>query len=69
MEFFETLKGCKSIQESLTLLSSYIQITPKIQKAIDFATQAHKDQYRKSGEPYIIHPICVAGIVAFFGGD
>ena len=69
MEFFETLKGCRSIQESQALLSSCIQITPKIQKAINFATEAHKEQYRKSGEPYIIHPICVASIVAFYGGD
>ncbi|WP_305862261.1 RelA/SpoT family protein [Helicobacter cholecystus] len=69
MDFFETLKRCKSIQESQALLSSYIQITPKIQKAINFATEAHQEQYRKSGEPYIVHPLCVASIVAFYGGD
>src|SRR5690625_1352105 len=34
-----------------------------IRRAYDFAEQAHKDQYRKSGEAYIIHPIQVAGIL------
>ncbi len=35
-----------------------------IRKAFDIAADAHKDQRRKTGEPYIYHPIAVAKLVA-----
>lgn len=34
-----------------------------IQKAFEVAREAHKGQFRKSGEPYIIHPLCVGLIL------
>lgn len=34
-----------------------------VQKAFDFANDAHKDVRRRSGDPYILHPIAVAKIV------
>ncbi len=36
----------------------------RIRKAFEFAREAHSHQRRKSGEPYIIHPVNVARIVA-----
>lgn len=35
-----------------------------VRNAYELAAEAHKDQKRKTGEPYIIHPIAVARIVA-----
>ncbi len=35
-----------------------------IRKAFEIAKEAHKDQRRKTGEPYIYHPLAVAKIVA-----
>ena len=42
---------------------------PLIQEAITYADQQHKEQKRKVGSPYIIHPLAVAAIVAEFGLD
>lgn len=36
----------------------------RLRSAFEFAREAHSPQKRKSGEPYIIHPVCVARIVA-----
>ncbi len=41
----------------------------KIKKAYDIAKDAHKDQKRRSGEPYIMHPVAVAQILFDFGMD
>ena len=40
-----------------------------IQRAFEYADEKHKKQLRKSGEPYIIHPLAVAEIVAEIGLD
>ena len=40
-----------------------------VEKAYYFAENAHKEQKRESGEPYIIHPLAVAEILADMGMD
>ncbi|HEY5524581.1 MAG TPA: bifunctional (p)ppGpp synthetase/guanosine-3',5'-bis(diphosphate) 3'-pyrophosphohydrolase [Clostridium sp.] len=40
-----------------------------VKKAYSFADEAHKSQMRESGEPYIIHPVDVAEILAELGMD
>ena len=42
---------------------------PMIIKAFEIANRLHNGQMRKSGEPYIIHPIAVSKILASFGMD
>jgi len=41
----------------------------ELEHAIDFATKAHEGQKRKSGEPYIIHPLSVAATLVDWGMD
>lgn len=50
------LKACKKVRDKGD--------TKLIRKAFDIAVDAHKDMRRKSGEPYIYHPIAVARITA-----
>ena len=41
----------------------------ELEMAVDIASQAHKGQKRRSGEPYIIHPLSVANILIEWGMD
>ena len=62
-------------QEGLDILLSIVKnaYTPEeieeVKKAYEYASEAHKDQVRLSGEPYIVHPLSVSIITARLGMD
>jgi RelA/SpoT family (p)ppGpp synthetase len=59
-----------TIEEAEKLLSSYHPApTPFFYTALNLAKVAHASQVRKSGEPYIVHPILVAAITALVSND
>jgi len=67
------VKDPKDYEDSEVLYNQLIETIKKyhpttdfgdIKKAYDMAFAAHKDQKRRSGEPYIIHPVSVAIILA-----
>ena len=55
-----------SIEELSTTLQTYLTSAQvnQIQRAYFYAEQAHEGQRRRSGEPYVTHPLAVAGILA-----
>lgn len=63
MEYKEIDKGVEDLLGTLSRRLSTEDIC-RIRTAYELAREAHKEQRRKSGEPYIIHPIAVARIVA-----
>ncbi len=63
------MKHLHDVDASISYLFSHINSTPLLQKALEYSIEAHKLQFRKSGEPYIIHPILVASIVASISAD
>ena len=52
-------------------LSDYLdpKKVKQVNKAYDFACEAHSGQYRSSGDPYVTHPIAVASILGNFRMD
>lgn len=60
-----------TIQDVLDVVATYMneENVQFIERAYIAARDAHEGQFRKSGEPYIIHPIQVAGILAHLQMD
>ncbi len=65
----EKIKHLRDVDSASSYLFSQIPPTKFLKQALDFSIEAHKEQFRKSGEPYIVHPILVASIVVALTGD
>ncbi|OHD84252.1 MAG: bifunctional (p)ppGpp synthase/hydrolase, partial [Sulfuricurvum sp. RIFCSPLOWO2_02_43_6] len=65
----EKVTGINDVEGAVAHLYKHINPSIAIQNALTFSKQAHHNQFRKSGEPYIVHPVLVASIVANMTGD
>jgi len=65
----ECLATCRTDRQPSEAAPSEQPDACQVAEAFDFAYQLHEGQYRKSGEPYIAHPIAVAGLLRELGGD
>ncbi|MEE1321486.1 MAG: bifunctional (p)ppGpp synthetase/guanosine-3',5'-bis(diphosphate) 3'-pyrophosphohydrolase [Acutalibacteraceae bacterium] len=65
-QLYET--GFDKLCENLKNIFS-VEDMERVNRAYSIAYEAHKDQKRRSGEPYIIHPVAVAQILCDMGMD
>jgi len=54
------------ISQLIAKVESYLppDHVERVQDAYELAAHAHKDQKRFTGEPYVTHPVAVAGLLA-----
>ncbi|MDY0233177.1 MAG: RelA/SpoT family protein [Sulfurimonas sp.] len=65
----EKVKHIHNVDSAQEYLFSQITPSKRLQDALEYSKAAHQKQFRKSGEPYIVHPILVATIVASITDD
>ena len=68
-DFLNKIKQINSVENAINILKESIPLTIKINEALELSITAHSSQFRKSGEPYVVHPILVAAITANFSKD
>ena len=67
--FIKEIQHINNVEDAINKLKTHTEISPKLYEIIDFISEAHEWQFRKSGEPYCVHPILVASITAHFSKD
>ncbi|PLY12383.1 MAG: bifunctional (p)ppGpp synthase/hydrolase [Sulfurimonas sp.] len=65
----EKVKYIEDIDSAVDYLFTQIPPSDILKKALEYSKTAHKTQFRKSGQPYVIHPILVAAIVSSITND
>ena len=68
-DLLEQIGQVQTISAAQDHLRAQVEITEPIERALDLAIKLHTDQFRKSGDPYVVHPIVVAAITASFSAD
>ena len=67
--FIKEIQQINTVEDAINKLNTQTEISQKLNDIINFVIEAHEGQYRKSGEPYCVHPILVASITAHFSKD
>ena len=49
--FINKVQHINTVEDAIKELEAQTTLTPKLKDLIDFIIEAHRDQYRKSGEP------------------
>jgi GTP pyrophosphokinase len=65
----EKVKHIHDVDSATAYLFTQISPSDDLKKALEYSTKAHINQVRKSGEPYVVHPILVASIVSSVTND
>ena len=65
----DIIRNIHDVDSATTYLFDQVPPSQILNKALLFSKESHKYQVRKSGEPYVVHPILVAAIVVSITND
>ena len=65
----DIIRNIHDVDSATNYLFEQVEPSQTLTKALSFSKESHKHQVRKSGEPYVVHPILVAAIVVSITSD